>query len=262
MAEKPIIVIKKKKGGGHGGGHGGAWKVAYADFVTAMMCFFLVMWLMGADDETKKAIEHYFNHPDTPYRQGRDPSSDVIRPLGDNNAEGESILNGLEGLQPDDLVQASVPTPKQQQSTQHEELAELAQEQMENQGFNFDVQVDYLKFSLPESLFFRPNEHTLSADASKYLIRLGQIIRGYRGFVSVAAHVDENPGASRKVAYDFSTARAVSVMNYLIEKNYIGDERISALGRGSASPVSFGSNPDARARNRRMEFTLSLEKQR
>ena len=43
---QPIIIVKKK--GGHGGHHGGAWKVAYADFVTAMMAFFLVMWLGGA----------------------------------------------------------------------------------------------------------------------------------------------------------------------------------------------------------------------
>ena len=50
MADAPVIVIKKKKGGGHGGHHGGAWKVAYADFVTAMMCFFMVMWLLGADE--------------------------------------------------------------------------------------------------------------------------------------------------------------------------------------------------------------------
>lgn len=59
---KPIIVIKKK--GGHGGHHGGAWKVAYADFVTAMMAFFMVMWLLNsADSVTKKSIASYFRKP-------------------------------------------------------------------------------------------------------------------------------------------------------------------------------------------------------
>jgi chemotaxis protein MotB len=59
---KPIIVIKKK--GGHGGHHGGAWKVAYADFVTAMMAFFMVMWLVNsADTVTKKSIASYFKKP-------------------------------------------------------------------------------------------------------------------------------------------------------------------------------------------------------
>ena len=63
MAAKaqPIIVIKKK--GGHGGHHGGAWKVAYADFVTAMMALFIVLWLMGQSDAVKKAVAGYFNDP-------------------------------------------------------------------------------------------------------------------------------------------------------------------------------------------------------
>ena len=59
---KPVIVIKKK--GGHGGHHGGAWKVAYADFVTAMMAFFMVMWLLNsAETKTKKSIATYFRKP-------------------------------------------------------------------------------------------------------------------------------------------------------------------------------------------------------
>lgn len=60
--EKAIIIIKKK--GGHGGHHGGAWKVAYADFVTAMMAFFMVMWLVNsAETEQRDAIASYFRKP-------------------------------------------------------------------------------------------------------------------------------------------------------------------------------------------------------
>jgi chemotaxis protein MotB len=58
---QPIIVIKRK--GSHGGHHGGAWKVAYADFVTAMMSLFIVLWLMNASDKVKKAVAGYFNDP-------------------------------------------------------------------------------------------------------------------------------------------------------------------------------------------------------
>jgi chemotaxis protein MotB len=60
---KPTIIIKKVKG--HGGGHhGGAWKVAYADFVTAMMALFIVLWVLGASDKKFKAgIAHYFREP-------------------------------------------------------------------------------------------------------------------------------------------------------------------------------------------------------
>jgi chemotaxis protein MotB len=58
---RPIIVKKVKKG--HGGHHGGAWKVAYADFVTAMMAFFLVMWIVGLSESTRRAIAGYFREP-------------------------------------------------------------------------------------------------------------------------------------------------------------------------------------------------------
>ena len=58
---QPIIVIKKK--GSHSGHHGGAWKVAYADFVTAMMSLFIVLWLMGSSDKVKRAVAGYFNDP-------------------------------------------------------------------------------------------------------------------------------------------------------------------------------------------------------
>jgi chemotaxis protein MotB len=58
---QPIIVIKKKVG--HGGSHGGAWKVAYADFVTAMMSLFIVLWLMGSSEKVKIAVAGYFNDP-------------------------------------------------------------------------------------------------------------------------------------------------------------------------------------------------------
>ncbi len=71
MAKKTAkpIIIKRVKKGGHGGHHGGSWKVAYADFVTAMMAFFMVMWLLGMDDKTKKAVEGYFSNP-VGYKQG------------------------------------------------------------------------------------------------------------------------------------------------------------------------------------------------
>lgn len=57
------IIIKKVKGGHGHGHHGGSWKVAYADFVTAMMAFFLVMWIVGMDDSAKESIQGYFANP-------------------------------------------------------------------------------------------------------------------------------------------------------------------------------------------------------
>jgi chemotaxis protein MotB len=60
-AAQPIIVIKKK--GAHAGHHGGAWKVAYADFVTAMMALFIVLWLMNSSKQIQQAVAGYFKDP-------------------------------------------------------------------------------------------------------------------------------------------------------------------------------------------------------
>lgn len=64
--EAPTIVIIKRKKAGHGGHHGGAWKVAYADFVTAMMALFIVLWLMNADPKVQEAVSAFFNNPSGP----------------------------------------------------------------------------------------------------------------------------------------------------------------------------------------------------
>src|SRR5437899_4943950 len=64
-AKRPVVVIRRRKAA-HGGHHGGAWKVAYADFVTAMMALFIVLWLMGADKEVREEISSFFNNPSGP----------------------------------------------------------------------------------------------------------------------------------------------------------------------------------------------------
>ena len=77
-----IIVVKKiKKGGGH---HGGSWKVAYADFVTAMMAFFMVMWIVGMESDVKDLVQGYFNNPigyRRAYGAGMDPLSQGFSPI-------------------------------------------------------------------------------------------------------------------------------------------------------------------------------------
>ena len=62
QGSKPVIIIKRNKKG-HGGHHGGAWKVAYADFVTAMMALFIVLWLLSSSEQVQKAVGGYFSDP-------------------------------------------------------------------------------------------------------------------------------------------------------------------------------------------------------
>src|SRR5580693_7344942 len=76
---RPIIIIKKK--GGHGGHHGGAWKVAYADFVTAMMALFIVLWLLSSSKKIQEAVGGYF----------RDPTGTANKIGSDMEGAGESF---------------------------------------------------------------------------------------------------------------------------------------------------------------------------
>jgi chemotaxis protein MotB len=80
--ERPIIIVKRKKKGG-GGHHGGAWKVAYADFVTAMMAFFMVMWLVTAVSKDKRAaIFEYFKNPSMESGKSVKPAPGQMGPGG------------------------------------------------------------------------------------------------------------------------------------------------------------------------------------
>src|ERR1700686_4628946 len=80
-APHPIIIIKKK--GKHAGHHGGAWKVAYADFVTALMAFFLVMWLVTAvSKEQRAAVFEYFKNPSMETGKSVKPAPGQMGPGG------------------------------------------------------------------------------------------------------------------------------------------------------------------------------------
>ncbi|MDQ2889498.1 MAG: OmpA family protein [Gemmatimonadota bacterium] len=75
-SDRPIIIIKRRKKA-HAAHHGGSWKVAYADFVTAMMAFFMVMWLLSMDQKMKDAIEGYFSNP-VGFKKGFSSGTNII----------------------------------------------------------------------------------------------------------------------------------------------------------------------------------------
>ena len=93
-----IIIVKKRKKASHGH-HGGSWKVAYADFVTAMMAFFMVMWILGMDENLKKAIEGYFSNPvgfKKGYSAGASPISSGSSPA---QVKSDAIMLALRQFQ-------------------------------------------------------------------------------------------------------------------------------------------------------------------
>jgi chemotaxis protein MotB len=95
MNERKKIVVVKKRKAEHGGHHGGSWKVAYADFVTAMMAFFLVMWIMGMEEGVRDLVQGYFTNPvgfQRGYAGGANPLSSGTSALN-MQVRGAILLN-------------------------------------------------------------------------------------------------------------------------------------------------------------------------
>lgn len=124
---QPVVIRKKKKGHGGHGHHGGAWKVAYADFVTAMMAFFLLLWLLSTTtEEQKKGIADYFS----PVSVARDSQSGAGGMLGGETitSDGVMVSNrtpfGVTMTLPADEFSSSETT---EELTEGEELARIAE---------------------------------------------------------------------------------------------------------------------------------------
>ncbi len=138
---KNEVVIVKRHGGGHDdGAHGGAWKIAYADFMTAMMAFFLVMWLVNAaNEETKATMASYFNpiklSDETPASKGLEKPVDAAE--GQENGEkskvkAEGNVQGSAAATGEDMTSTSGDEPNYSEADFFENpysvLAEIAQQ--------------------------------------------------------------------------------------------------------------------------------------
>jgi chemotaxis protein MotB len=135
---RPIIVVKKKKNAA--GHHGGAWKVAYADFVTAMMAFFMVMWLVASlNKEQRSAMFQYFNNPSmeqghstkaAPGQAGPGGASTSVIKLGGGLDAPKVVIDTHKPARPPDIV-ADRPTTaeaKEKERKEKEQLESLLEE--------------------------------------------------------------------------------------------------------------------------------------
>lgn len=248
------IIIKKIKKG-HGAAHGGAWKVAYADFVTAMMCFFLVMWLMGSDEETRSAVSHYFNNPTSAWR--KDLASKDNLPLGDRTGAGESIANGADGATPSDLVERPLrPINEEPQSSK---VGETLDSFLKNDTL---ASLDEIKFSVDEKLMFKEGTtEAWTAEAPKLLLKIGTLAKQFKGKLEIRTSfkgAKERSPASSDVgvgSYEFQMARAVAVEKYIVEKEWLSEDHISSKVKPESSRSIDSDEP--KTNGRRIEFILN-----
>lgn len=241
-AKQPIIIRKKK--GGHAAAHGGAWKVAFADFMTAMMAFFLVMWLMGSDEETKASISNYFNNPTSALRIDLSNKENV--PLGDKTGAGESVLKGAEGEVPEELVQ-NPSKPVLEGNTQAEDAVDAAAK-LASSGDR--VMVEVMRFSvLEKDLFVEGSTDQWKSGIEKIFQKIGKLAKNQeRGKLTIRGAW----GSADAGNYDFQVARTVAVARFLVDHKLVEDERISTTMRRKKPGAEEGRNPASDAP--RIEF--------
>src|SRR5580658_10076649 len=94
----PVIIVRKRAADHDDEGHGGAWKVAYADFVTAMMALFIVLWLLSASEKVQKAVGGYFMDPTGKGRQTGTTSSGIGETITLNRSELDKLKEKIEEM--------------------------------------------------------------------------------------------------------------------------------------------------------------------
>ena len=244
----PVIVIKKK--GGHGGHHGGAWKVAYADFVTAMMAFFLVMWLVGQSKAVKAGVAGYFRDPGAFDTQG-----------------GKGILPG--GTQP--AAAAPVPVPSQtsaaaeraalEQSVSHirERLNSVPEFKTLRDQIEFSITAEGLRIELLEastSNFFDSGSAGMRPETEKILAVIAHELGTLDNTIILEGHTDSHQyaGSERYSNWELSADRA-NAARRVMERQGLKPAQVSSVRGHADRQLRVASDP-LDPRNRRVSVIV------
>jgi len=213
--DHPFIVIKKKAG--HGGHHGGAWKVAYADFVTAMMALFIVLWLLNSSKKIQEAVGGYF----------RDPSG-TSKSIGtDKRGSDQSVA----------LTRDDMPKLKEKLEQRIRQLSNF--EQLKNQ-IEMTVTSDGLRIELLEAetgTFFNLGSPEPNDNGKELLRLLAEQLGTLPNQLSIEGHTDSKPYSGRKEYsnWELSTDRA-NAARRLMERDGLREKQVSQV-RGYADQL-------------------------
>jgi chemotaxis protein MotB len=242
------IVIKRKRAG-HAAHHGGAWKVAYADFMTALMAFFLVMWLVGQSTAVRHAVAAYFRDPGA-FADGR----------------GASLLEGGGGLAPDQAGAPPPPRDTRDRQTLERAAADIERalqatpELRELRGqVEIHMTADGLRLEVQESAaacFFGTGSATMTAQADRLFATIGRHLRPLRNGILVEGHTDSRQYSSREgyTNWELSADRANAVRR-VMESAGLRPEQVREV-RGYADTELRVPGDPFDARNRRVSILV------
>ncbi|MGQ0532457.1 MAG: flagellar motor protein MotB [Caulobacteraceae bacterium] len=289
--QRPIIIkkIKRVVGGGH---HGGAWKVAYADFVTAMMAFFLLMWLINTTSpEQRRGIAEFFapasvsrvssgaggllegtSFAEDGVRHGHSaPVAQASEPQytsnadDENQAESQTAPGGEQSPDEDSLTRA-----RTLRETAEFSRAEIAIRQaMQDMPDVAELSRNVIVEQTPEGLriqivdqegrsMFNPGDATPNDRARRLLIAICAVIVRLPNRLTISGHTDGSPPGRRYNSnFELSAARANEARRILAAQGIPADRIYQVAGRADSEPL-FADDPTLPG-NRRIAITLLRE---
>ena len=263
VGDQPI-VIKKIKKGGHAGHHGGAWKVAYADFVTAMMAFFLLMWLINTTSpEQKRGIADYFapaSVSETTSGSGGILGGSSISSSGTKSSGSKDILQALAPEAPPQVNQTG-----QSQSQSNQASSDSAQQKAEDASFTSAAQSlrqamqdlpelaelskQIIVDQTPEGLRIQLVDQegrsmfqegsAVPNDRTKVLLgAVARVINKLPNRVSIAGHTSASPGGAKPASdWALSSARADAARQILQRAGVDADRIYQVSGKAGSDPL-------------------------
>lgn len=234
---RPIIIIKKK--GGHGGHHGGAWKVAYADFVTAMMALFIVLWLLNTSKPVKEAIAGYF----------RDPSGTAGNLGTSAEGPGEKYI--------------PTPVPNEDMGKLKDEIEKAMRRLPNFEKFKNQIEIkvtpEGLRIELLESAtgtFFDLGNRAPNSNGSELLNFLAGELGKLPNRISIEGHTDSTPFSGKKNYgnWELSTDRA-NAARRLMQEEGLGDKQVAQV-RGFADQLLRTPKNPTDPSNRRISLIV------
>ncbi|MDR5739685.1 MULTISPECIES: flagellar motor protein MotB [unclassified Caballeronia] len=250
-----VVVRRKKKGGGHGGHHGGAWKIAYADFVTAMMAFFLLMWLLGSTSKYDKAgIEDYFNTPLSALfgnEGGASAHTSIINGGGkdlSSSRPGEASKSQTQPVPPS-VARASVAAEDMQRLQQlKQKLTALIENTPALRAFKDQIRIaitsEGLRIEIVDSLkrpMFASGSSKLETYVTTILSNIGASLNDVDNRVSIAGHTDAVPYSGSQKGYsnwELSGERANAARRALVAGGMNETKVLQVRGLADALPLN------------------------
>ncbi len=191
MSEGTPIIIKKKKVSGHGH-HGGSWKVAYADFVTAMMAFFMVMWIMGMSDSTRSMVQGYFNDPKGFIKNPPKSRTPFAIPGSPQPRQGKGGDSKGESLKAETEAAKKIETSLEKAITSDPSLRSLFKN-MDMSITEEGLRIEFMEAS--GSVFFETGKATIRPDALRLVSKVAPLLAKAGRALIIEGHTDAMPYA-------------------------------------------------------------------